>query len=182
MLVPLLFSFVVLNSQASLLDQAIIDQVRGDIVAHIFHLTHDNHDSQLNMVAEHFSQDGMQALHSLLQDTGTDLLVAEHNMTVTSEPHGEILVEAVADKSNTYRLFVPLLLTFNNAQAMITKPVVESFEVVTHEDSTGYHINHVTEILMGEVAMIDKGNRRARACPMFKSDVQDTADQLPERS
>jgi len=176
MLIPLLFSFVAFNSQASLLDQAIIDQVRGDIVANIFHLTHDNHDSQLAMVAEHFSSDGMQALHSLLQETGTDLLVAEHNMTVTSEPHGDILVEAVENKNNTYRLYVPLLLTFNNAQAMITKPVVESFEVVTNQDSSSYHISHVTEILTGDVAMIDKGNRRARACPMFKSNAQDSAN------
>jgi hypothetical protein len=182
MLVPLFISLVAFNSQAASLDQSIIDQVRNDIVANIFHLTHDNHDTQIAMVSEHFSQDGMQALHNLLQDTGTDLLVAEHNMTVTSEPHGDILVEAVTDKSNTYRLFVPLLLTFNNAQAMITKPVVETFELVTHEDASGYHINHMTEILMGEVAMIDKGYRRARACPMFKPSPDDTTTPSAERS
>lgn len=182
MLIPILLSLVTFNSHATILDQAIIDHVRDDIVANIFHLTHDTHDNQIAMVAEHFSQDGLHALHSLLQDTGTDLLVAEHNMTVTSEPHGDVLVEAVAEKSNTYRLFVPLLLTFNNAQAMITKPVVESFEVVTHQDVSGYHINHVTEILTGEVAMIDKGHRRARACPMFKSNPIDTPDHSSERS
>ena len=182
MFIPILLSLVTFNSQAAILGQAIIDQVRDDIVANVFHLTHDTHDKQIAMVAEHFSQDGLHALHSLLQDTGTDLLVTKHNMTVTSEPHGDVLVEAVVEKSNTYRLFVPLLLTFNNAQAMIIKPVVESFEVVTHQDASGYHINHVTEILTGEVAMIDKGNRRARACPMFKSGLNDIPDHSSERS
>lgn len=168
MLVPFLFALVASTGQATSLDQSIVDRVVGDVVANIFHLTHDNHQDQIAMVAEHFSPDGLQALHNLLQETGTELLVAEHDMTVTSEPLGDIIVESVTDKPDTYRLFIPLLLTFNNAYASISKPVVESFEVVAAQDLSSYRINHITEILTGEVAMIDKGSRRARACPMFK--------------
>ena len=76
-------------------------------------------------------------------------------------------MEPVVGKIDTYRMYIPLLLTFNNAQATITKPVVESFEVVMDNDQAQYRIHHMTEILTGEVAMVDKGHRRARSCPMF---------------
>ena len=174
MLTPLLLMLCTLQAAASQPSQAVIDHVVSDVIANIFHLTHDNHAQQIDLVSHYFSPKGLQSLRDLLKDSGTDMLVEDHHMTVTSERQGAVLVEPVAGKTDTYRMYIPLLLTFNNAQATITKPVVESFEVVMDNDQTQYRIHHMTEILTGEVAMVDKGYRRARSCPMFHGPAPET--------
>ena len=141
--------------------------VVGDVVGNLFHMSRDTHDEKLALVSNHFNYDGRETLSHLDRDTGIAMLVQDHDMVLSAEKRGQIVFEPRDAEAKRWKVAVPLLLTYNNASAVIKKPVLTSFEVVWDSKSQRYHVANIAESLDGDIQMKDKFISRAQTCPMF---------------